>query len=99
MQQKKNILENGSQHALGLPPLVLITAVQCELAHLDVPVAELVPGKLVQMMRELVEAMALDRFPRLRDRRREAGEDRGAVDVARGAPHGLDQRALRAEEP
>ena len=61
MEQQENLLQEPGQHLLGFLRAVADRSVQRKLAHLDVPVTKLMPGKLVKGMRILVKAIGIDR--------------------------------------
>ena len=76
--------------------------VQQGLGELDVPVAELVPGKLVEPVRRIVEAVFLQRGPDGLDGLVELGQDPGIgkAEVRRAGGHapGIEVLGVRQDE-
>ena len=64
VRQAQQTFQNGHQRVTGAAQLRLGTAVHYRLGQLQIPVAELIPGKLVQNACGDIEAEAVQRFAR-----------------------------------
>src|SRR5215510_6098058 len=65
MQQQENLIQQFAQKFSASRRHVGVGAIERKLAHLDVPITELVPGKLIKNVRIVIETIAVDRVARL----------------------------------